>query len=171
MTRVSLLLVGVLTAVTLSLAAVVWIMFADLSRLRSDEAAGQEALATARSVAADMLSYDYRTIEQDFARARGYTTGNLSQYYRQLTTTLVPTARKQRTVQQATVAGAGVESAQADRVEVLLFVNMNTVRTLPGDKEPRRQIRQNRARLVMVKQDSHWLVSELSTLLGNPPPN
>ncbi len=170
MKNVSLLLVGVLTAVALSLAAVVWIMFADLNRLRSDETAGQEALATARSVAADMLSYDYRTIEQDFARARGYTTGDLSQYYRQLSTTLVPEARKQRTVQQATVSGAAVESAHSDRAEVLLFVNMSTVRTLPGDKQPRRQVRQNRARLVMVKRDSHWLVAELSTLLGNPPP-
>ncbi|MEV7005410.1 hypothetical protein [Streptosporangium sp. NPDC051022] len=170
MTRVSLLLVGVLTAVTLSLAAVVWIMFADLSRLRSEESAGQEALATARSVAADMLSYDYRTIEQDFARARGYTTGDLTRYYRELATTLMPTVRSQRTVQQATVAGAAVESARSDRAEVLLFMNMSTVRTLPGDKQPRRQVSQNRARLVMVKKDSHWLVAELSTLLGNPPP-
>jgi Mce-associated membrane protein len=44
------------------------------------------------------------------------------------------------------------------------------VKTLAGEKEPRRQVSQNRARLVMVKKDSRWLVAELSTLLGNPPP-
>lgn len=167
--RVSVLLIGVLTAVVLSLAAAVLVMFADLSRLRGDEVAGQEALVTARSVAVDMLSYDYRTIEQDFARARVYTTGDLTQSYRRLTEALVPTARKQRTVQQATVAGAAVESAAPDRVEVLLFMNMGVVKTLPGDRQPRRQVSQSRARLVMVKKDSHWLVAELSTLLGNPP--
>ena len=71
-------------------------------------------------------------------------------------------------MQQATVAGAGVESVGSDRVEVLLFMNMSTVRTLPGEKEPRQQVSQNRASFVMVKKDSRWLVAELSTLLGSP---
>ncbi|MGW4421707.1 hypothetical protein [Streptosporangium sp. NPDC004631] len=169
--RASVVLAGMLTAVALSLTAVIGIMFIDLDRLRAEESAGQEALATARSVAVDMLSYDYRTIEQDFSRARVYTTGSLTQYYRDLGATLVPTVKRQRTVQEATVAGAAVESATSDRVEVLLFVNMGTVKTLPGERQPRRQVSQNRARLVMVKQDGRWLVAELSTLLGDPPPN
>jgi Mce-associated membrane protein len=167
--RVSLLVIGMLTAVALALTAVIWIMFTDLNRLRTEETAGAEALAAARSVASAMLSYDYRTIEQDFARAGGYTAGGLTWHYKQLATTLVPQARKERTVQQATVAGAGVESIGSDRVEVLLFMSMSTVRTLPGEKEPRRQVSQNRALFVMVKKDSRWLVAELSTLLGSPP--
>lgn len=170
MTRVPLLVIGVLTAVALTLAAVVWIMFADLNRLREDEVAGREALAAARLVASDMLSYDYRTIEQDFVRAGGYTTGDLTRHYSQLARTLVPLAKQQRTVQQVMVAGAAVESAEAGRVQVLLFMNTGTVKTLLGEKEPRRQVSQNRARLVMVKKGSRWLVAELSTLLGNPPP-
>ncbi|MFD8560346.1 hypothetical protein ACWDOR_16390 [Streptosporangium canum] len=170
MTRVSLLVTGVLTAVAFALAAAVWVMYADLSRLRGNEAAGQEALTAARLVASDMLSYDYRTIEQDFARAGGHTTGALTEHYRQLAATLMPLARQQHTVQQVTVAGAAVESAEPDRVEVLIFMNTGTVKTLAGEKEPRRQVSQNRARLVMVKKDSRWLVAELSTLLGNPPP-
>lgn len=170
MTRVPLLMIGVLTAAALALAGVTWIMFADLSRLRADATAGEEALAAARSVASDMLSYDYRTIEQDFVRAEGYTTDGLTLHYRQLAKTMAPQARSQRVVQQASVAGAGVESADSRRVEVLLFMSMSTVRILPGEKEPRRQVSPNRARFVMVKKDSRWLVAELSTLLGNPPP-
>jgi Mce-associated membrane protein len=167
--RVSLLVIGMLSAVALALTAVIWIMFTDLNRLYEEETAGAEALAAARSVASDMLSYDYRTIEQDFARAGGYTIGALTRHYKQLATTLVPRAKKERAVQQATVAGAGVESADSDRVEVLLFMSISTVKTLPGVKEPLRGVSQNRALFVMVKKDSRWLVAELSTLLGSPP--
>jgi Mce-associated membrane protein len=171
--RASRLAIGLMVAVALALAAAVWILFTDLSRLRADETAGREALAAARSVAPDMLSYDYRTIEQDFARAGGYTTGALSLHYRQLARSMASQARKQKTVQQATVTGAGVESVESGdsgRVEVLLFMSMSTVRTPDGEKEPRRVVSQNRARFIMVKKDSRWLVSELSTLLGDPPP-
>lgn len=173
MRRASRLAIGLMVAVALALAAAVWIMFTDLSRLRADETAAREALAAARAVAPDMLSYDYRTIEQDFARAGGYTTGALSLHYRQLARSMASQARKQKTVQQAAVTGAGVESVESGdfgRVEVLLFMSMSTVRTPAGEKEPRRVVSQNRARFIMVKKDSRWLVSELSTLLGDPPP-
>ncbi|MFJ2030428.1 hypothetical protein [Streptosporangium sp. NPDC087985] len=169
MTRVSLLVTGVLTAVTFALAAALWVMLADLNRLRGDEHAMQEALTAARLVAPAMLSYDYRTIEQDFARAGGYTTGDLTEHYRQLVTALGPRAKEQRMVRQVTVAGAAVESAESGRIEVLLFMNTDTVKALAGE-EPRRQISQNRARMLMVKKDTRWLVAELSTLLGDPPP-
>ncbi|GIH91348.1 hypothetical protein ACFFMN_10130 [Planobispora siamensis] len=157
-----------LAVVALVLAGVAGFMFADLQRLRSGEEAGRQALEAARSAAPDMLSYDYRTIEQDLARAAGYTTGALTGHYRRLAGSLAPEAKRQRAVQSATVTGAAVESAGPDRVDVLLFVDMSTVRETPGE-EPRRQVSQSRARLTMVKTDSRWLVSELSTLLGNPP--
>ncbi|GAA3121076.1 hypothetical protein GCM10010466_10000 [Planomonospora alba] len=167
---VFLLVAGALAAVALALAVAVGVMLADLGRLRADEEAGRQALAAARSVAPDMLSYDYRTIEQDLARAAGYATGELTEHYRRLSATLAPSARRQRTVQSATVAGAAVESAGPDRAEVLLFVNMSTSRTPSGEEAPRRRVSQNRARFVMVKQDGRWLVAGLSTLLGDPPP-
>ncbi|GII04705.1 hypothetical protein [Planobispora takensis] len=163
------LLAAALAVVALVLAGAAGVMFADLQRLRSGEEAGRQALEAARSAAPGMLSYDYRTIEQDLARAGGYTTGALTGHYRRLAASLAPEARRQRAVQSATVTGAAVESAGPDRVDVLLFVDMSTVRESPGD-EPRRQVGQSRARLVMVRVDSRWLVSELSTLLGNPPP-
>ena len=144
MRRASRLAIGLMVAVALALAAAVWIMFTDLSRLRADETAGREALAAARSVAPDMLSYDYRTIEQDFARASEYTVGALSLHYRQLARSIAPQARRQKTVQQATVTGAGVESVESGgsgRVEVLLFMSMSTVKTPRGGEgaPPRRQ--------------------------------
>jgi Mce-associated membrane protein len=141
--------------------------YVDLRDLREGRAAGEEAMATAREVAPDLLSYNYRTVEQDLTRAAGHTTGDLTTQYRDLQRTLAPKARVQKTVQQATVADAGVEEASPERVEVLLFMNMGTVKAAPGGSEPQQRVSQNRVRLIMVKRDSRWLVAGLSTLLGS----
>lgn len=159
-------MIALLAALVIGLAAVVWVMWSDLRNLRDGQAAGAEAMAAAKAVAPDLLSYNYRTIEQDLARAGEHTTGALTEQYKQLTANLVSTAKAQKTVQTVAVAGAAVERAEPDRVEVLLFVNTGTVKQLPGDAEPRQQVSQNRARFVMVRKDSRWLVEDLSTLLG-----
>ena len=165
---VSAALLALLAAV---LAVLVTIAYLRLRDLRAGESAATEALAAARGYAPDMLSYDYRTIDADLARARGYATGDLAAHYRELATVLAPTVRAQRTVQQAVVAAAAVESATADRVQVLLFMNMGTTKVLPGERQPQKQVIQNRARVVLVRGEGRWLVSELSTLIGNVPAN
>ncbi len=159
-------LLGLLAAVLAVLAAVGHLR---LRELRDSESSAAAALAAARTFAPDMLSYDYRTIDADLARARGYATGDLADHYRELATVLAPEVRRQQTVQQAVVAAAAVESATPDRVQVLLFMNMGTTKVFPGEKQPQKQVVQNRARFVLVRGQGHWLVSELSTLIGNAP--
>jgi Mce-associated membrane protein len=78
----------------------------------------------------------------------------------------VAKAKAQRTVQTAAVAAVAVERAEPGRVEVLMFVNTGTVKKITGKAEPRQQVSQNRARFVMIKQGSRWLVADLSTLIG-----
>ncbi|SEN44102.1 hypothetical protein [Nonomuraea pusilla] len=142
-------------------------MWFDLRDLRAADVAGEEAVRTARAVAPDLLSYDYRTIEADLARARTHTTGDLTRHYTELAGSLAADAKAQKTVRTVSVAAAGVERAEPGRVEVLLFVNMGTIKEIPGQAEPQRQVTQNRARFVMVRQGSRWLVADLSTLLGS----
>ncbi|WP_248966074.1 hypothetical protein [Sphaerisporangium perillae] len=161
--------VGVLGLVVALLAVLTAIAYLRLRDLRESESAAAEAVAAARAYAPDMLSYDYRTIDADLARARGYATGNLAAHYGELARVLVPTVKRQQTVQQAAVAAAAVESATPGRVQVLLFMNMGTTKLLPGEKQPQKQVVQNRARFVLIKGQDHWLVSELSTLIGNAP--
>jgi len=157
---------GLLAVLALALGVVAGMLWLDLRALRDGEAAGAEALAAARAVAPDLLSYDYRTIEQDLARAREHTTGALTSHYRELSATLVAKAKAHRTVQTAAVAAAAVERAEPGRVEVLMFVNTGTVKEITGKAEPQQQVSQNRARFVMIKEDSRWLVADLSTLIG-----
>ncbi|MCF6476030.1 hypothetical protein FAF44_47980 [Nonomuraea sp. MG754425] len=156
-------LLGVLVAVGAVLVPTMWFNLRDL---RESDAAGTEAVAAARKVAPDLLSYDYRTVEADLARAETFTTGELSGHYKELSRTLVSRAKEQKIVQTVAVAGAGVERAEPDRVEVLLFVNTGTVKEIPGKEGVQQEFTQNRARFVMVRQESRWLVAGLSTLLG-----
>ncbi|MBA2897144.1 hypothetical protein [Nonomuraea soli] len=153
-------IIAVLGLAVLGLGGSVAVMATDLSRMRAADAAGAEAVAAARAVTPDLLSYNYRTIEQDLARAGEHTTGELSKHYAELARTLVGQARADKKVQQAAVAGAAVERATPDRVDVLVFVNMGVA---VGSEQ---QFSQNRARLTMVRTDSRWLVAELSTLVG-----
>jgi Mce-associated membrane protein len=163
------ILIGMLAVTALALGACVAIMYANLRWIREGELAGREALGTARTVAPDMLSYDHETIEADLARSRSHATGELTGHLTQLARTLVPEAKRERTVRQASVAAAAVESAEPDRVEVVLFVNIRTTRIGPGDTQPRQRVTRDRARFVMVRSADRWLVSELSTLLGSVP--
>ncbi|MGN9846290.1 hypothetical protein ACTMTI_50075 [Nonomuraea sp. H19] len=158
----TIVLLAVLVAAGAVLVPTMWFNLRDL---RAADAAGVEAMAAAKRVAPDLLSYDYRTVEKDLARAGAHTTGALTKHYKDLATTLVSRAKAQKIVQTVSVAAAGVERAEPDRVEILLFVNTGTVREAPGE-ELERQFAQSRARFVMVRRDSRWLVADLSTLLG-----
>lgn len=160
------ILITLLALLVAGLAGATTVMYLNLGGLRDSRAAGVEALAAAKAVAPDLLSYNYETIEQDLARAGEHTTGELTQHYKDLSATLVTKAKDQKMIQQAAVAGAAVERAAADRVEVLLFVNMGTIKEIPGKAEPQQQFSKSRARFVMIRKDGRWLVADLSTLIG-----
>ncbi|MFG1696622.1 hypothetical protein [Nonomuraea sp. NPDC049309] len=159
----AIVLLSLLVAVGAVLVPTMWFNLRDL---RDAEASAVAAVAAAKKLAPDLLSYDYRTVEEDLARAGRLTTGELTEQYKELAKTLVSRAKEQKIVQNVSVAAAGVERAEPGRVEVLLFVNTGTVKEIPGKEGPQQEFTQNRARFVMVRQDSRWLVAGLSTLLG-----
>jgi Mce-associated membrane protein len=156
----------VLGVLVLALGVAAGVLWSDLRALRGAETAGREAVAAAKAIAPELLSYDYRTVERDLARAGKHTTGALTRQYAELSGSLAAKARERRTIQTATVVAAAVERAETDRVEVLLFVNTGTVTGAEGKAEARQQMSRTRARFVMVRQDGRWLVSDLSTLIG-----
>lgn len=155
-----------LALLVLALGAAAGVLWLDVRHLRDSETAAAEAMAAARAVAPGLLSYDYRTVEQDLARAREHTTGPLAAQYAELAGSLATRARQRKAVQTASVVAAAVERAEPGRVVVLLFVNTGTVRQLTGQAEPQQQVTRNRARMIMVERGDRWLASDLSTLLG-----
>lgn len=135
---------------------------------RADQAR-EEALAAARKAAPVVLSYDYRRLDRDFARARAHLTGDFRDEYGRTTKTVVgPTARKYHGVVKAAVvepAGGGapaasVVSASPDRAVVLLFVNQVTKSTqVTGSR-----VDLNRVRMTLARTSGGWRVSGVDAL-------
>ncbi|WP_031170321.1 hypothetical protein [Streptomyces durhamensis] len=136
---------------------------------RRTEDARAEALMAARKAAPVVLSYDYRHLDRDFARARDRLTGHFRDEYRKTTTRVVgPTARKYHAVVKATVAepasggspAASVVSASADKAVVLLFVNQVTESTQVSGS----RLDLNRVRMTMTHASAGWKVSDVDAL-------
>jgi Mce-associated membrane protein len=131
------------------------------SLLSSD---ARSALTAAKSSVAAILSYDYRSIGPDIARAKADSTGVFAHQYAQSASHLLAEAKQVKAIVQATVGSAGVVSASPRAVEVLLFVDQAGVRQDHGQKSPQTRIDQSRVRVTMTKVGSSWLVSDLAPL-------
>ena len=126
--------------------------------------AREQALTAAKQAAHDVLSYDYRTLDADVARAKKETTGLFAQQYSQSAGQLLSQAKQVRAIVQASVGLPGVVSATDDQVVVLVFVDQASVKQTAGQKTPTTRIDQSRVRLTMTKVGDRWLVSALSAL-------
>jgi len=126
--------------------------------------ARHDALAAATKAAHDLLSYDYRTLTTDIARAKTETTGAFAQQYAQTAGQLLSEATQLKAIVQASVGSPAVVSAHGTAVVVLVFVDQASVKQLPGQKSPTTRIDQSRVQLTMTKVGGRWLVSALSAL-------
>ncbi|CAM5524457.1 hypothetical protein [Streptomyces aurantiogriseus] len=136
---------------------------------RTAEQARGQALAAARKAVPAVLSYDYRHLDRDFARARTHLTGDFREKYGATTETVVgPAARKYHGVVKATVVepsgggapAASVVSASPDRAVVLLFVNQVTRSTqVTGSR-----VDLNRVRMTLTRTSEGWKVSAVDAL-------
>jgi Mce-associated membrane protein len=125
-----------------------------------DEAA-RSAPAVGERAAAAILSYDYRSLDTDEAAAARYLTPKYRKEYMRTFDKLVrPNAAKLKAHVEAQVKASGVSHADADRVNVLLFVDQVTTSTANGgDPQPAL----NRVELSMVKQHGSWLVNDITS--------
>lgn len=132
---------------------------ASSSLLSSTSQAGMQA---AKTVIPTILSYDYRSIASDIAKAKADSTGTFAQQYAQSAGQLLRQAKQVKAIVQATVGSAGVVSAGPNNVVVLLFVDQATVRQAPGQSSPQTRIDQDRVRATMTNVNGSWLVSALA---------
>jgi Mce-associated membrane protein len=142
------------------------VLTAGLVALRARSAARTETARTAAQTAAesdvvDVLSYDYRHLDRDFARARSHLTGKFVADYTTTTQhTVRPLAPQVHAVVKATVASSSVVRASENQVVVLLFVNQTTTSTRLD--APRTDL--NRVRLTMTHVGGAWKVSKVAAL-------
>jgi Mce-associated membrane protein len=119
------------------------------------------ALAAATTDIRQILSYNYRSINSDLARARNDTTGQFRGEFGVLASQLIgPAAAQQRTITWATVPHASVVSATADQVVVLLFIDQRTA----SKTQPQPQLAASQVQVTMQRIGGRWLVAQFQAL-------
>ena len=89
--------------------------------------AAADARTTVVAHVEELLSYDYREIEDDLAEELDWLTGSFAGEYEALVADkIAPAAVKAEVVTDAKVSASGVVDAGHDTVELLLFVNVTT---------------------------------------------
>ena len=144
-------------------AAVVILGLRDRTAEATDDARAA-AVTAARSDVEDLLSYDYRSLDEDMARAKTESTGVFAAQYAQTAQRLAQEAKATHAIVQATASNPGVVSATEDQVVVLLFVDQASVKLLTGATSPTTRIDQSRVQVTMTKVGGRWLVSQLAAL-------
>ncbi|MBP2369884.1 hypothetical protein [Pseudonocardia parietis] len=152
---VTTVVLAVLLVVVLTVGTVV---FLDLQRQRETERARTDGLRAAADLTSSLLSYDYRTLDDDLARADTVTTGDFARQYRDLAAQLIrPNAGEQQVVTKAEVAGSSVVTATPDGLVALLYINQSTT----GRQQDVPRIDRSRARVTLAFTEGKWLISDL----------
>lgn len=151
----ALLLTTVLMAVA---AGFVWYQ---VHQKDATETARRAGLETSRDAARVLFSYDYRTLDKDFAAGKAITTGAFQKSYGDTTSKVVgPVARDKKAVVKAEVVSAGVVRASPTSVVTVVFVNQVTTSSLATAPK----VDLSRVRMTVKRVGGRWLVSNVTAL-------
>lgn len=118
-----------------------------------------EARAVAVTHVAQLLSYDYRTVDASLAREKAWLTGSFAGRYASLITSKVaPEAKQAQAVTRAQVTASAVQSAKPNQVDLLLFLNDAT---LSKDHPKKAQVVGSRLHVRMKYVEGAWRISAL----------
>jgi Mce-associated membrane protein len=154
----SVVVLAVLAAVTVALAGLV---VARVSSVNAVDGTRGDVVGAATSGVATVLSYDYRHLDSDFARAQGLLTPKFRKQYDDTTAKGVrPLAAKYKAISSADVSAAGVVEAGRDRAIVLVFVNQ----TVTNSQLTAPRLDRSRIKVTLVRSHGRWLIDKLTTL-------
>ena len=157
-------MLGVVALALVATAAVLGLGTWNYREVRDQDAvadATRSAPAAAERASVAILSYGYQSLDADEKSAERYMTPAYKKRYADTFDRLVrPNAAKVKAKVEAEVKASGVAHADADRVNVLLYVNQTTTSTA-NSGEP--QVALNRVQLSMVKRDGTWLVDDITS--------
>ena len=125
------------------------------------EVARSDAVRSAKTLVPTVLSYDYRRLDADLAKAKASTTGRFATEYAGVVDgSLRQVAAKDEVVSKASVTGSSLVTATEDRAVVLLFVTQSTTRA--GAKVP--TISTSRVQASLALRGGDWLVAGITTV-------
>ncbi len=154
-----LVIAGVLAL--LAVAGTIWVWLqpgasGDVDRYDDRESAAEQAEAVAEEAAGPVLSYDYRRLDDDIARATPYLTDSYAEEYRGLMDDLTAQAEQERIVVSADAIATGIVRSGDDRAEILVFVDQASSRG-GADNQPLEMW----VTMTMVEEDDGWLVDDM----------
>jgi len=117
------------------------------------------ALKTATTVATSFGTYDYQTLDSDFARTRAYLTPAFAADFSKITDSLGTLITQDKGQIVGTVDDVGIESITSTSAVVLVFLDQKV--TTAESSTPR--LDHNRVKLTLALQKNKtWLVSNLT---------
>lgn len=144
--------------VPVALVALAGLLFAANARHEANQRGGEDARKVVAGHVEQLLSYDYREIDEDLESEGDWLTGSFADEYASLVTDeIAPAAEKAQVVTDARVSASGVASTGHHEVELLLFVNVTT-RSTELD-EPR--VSGSRLSVRAEYVDGEWRISSL----------
>jgi Mce-associated membrane protein len=123
-----------------------------------------DALGAAARIARDLLSYDYRTIDHDVARARAETTGTFARQYASAAADLRTQALATHAIVQARVRDTGVVSATTRRVVVLAYVDQVSVTRASKAAVPTTRLIPSTVQMTLSARAGRWRVAALTAV-------
>ncbi|GAA1912541.1 hypothetical protein GCM10009815_04390 [Nocardioides marmoribigeumensis] len=151
-----LVLVVLLVAALVAL-VVLWRHDADLTRTRDLAVAEHDATRAASRIAVSMTSYDYRTVDEDFAWIDQDGTSRFQKTFSESTKPIRQLITRTRATATGKVSDAAGTADDVDHVEVLLFVDQELRRA--GDAKS--SLDSNRVVMQMVHEGGRWLVDDV----------
>ena len=153
---------GLVVLVVLLVAAVValvllWRQNGDLAEAKDLAAAEQSATEAATRIAVSMTSYDYRSVDKDFAWIDEDGTSTFQRTFSESTKPIRQLITRTRATATGKVTDAAGTADDVDHVEVLLFVDQELKRA--GDS--RSSVDSNRVVMTMVRSGGRWLVDDV----------
>jgi Mce-associated membrane protein len=149
--------VSVMFAIIVALLVAVALLSTQFINQWQTDRAADEALATARSYASTVTTYDYRVLDTNFAAALTGATGWFKSQYTDGSKLMRSTLGGAHTVAKGTVIDAGITSLNAQQVTVALFVDQSVT----NSAHPQPQLIRSRMLMTLVPQGGRWLVSQL----------
>ena len=118
------------------------------------------AVEAARKYAADLASYDYRKLDDNFTTVTDNSTGQFAEQYEHVSSALTELIEQQQAVSDGSVLSAGIAELDENRAVVLLFVDQKI--TNVNSPEPR--IDRTRMQMTLSRENNHWLIADIKLL-------
>ena len=115
------------------------------------------AMSAAAANATRVLSYGYKTLEDDQKAARAVISSGFAKDYAEVMEAAGPVATKEKLTLKATVMATSLVSLKKDSAKAMLFIN--TVTTREGSTK--QQLNQNRVLVTMKRSNGDWVVSKM----------